>query len=159
MSGAHAGDISAVAAFLKKEAPVPVWLVGTSMGTFSAAAGAIGAKDVDGVVLTSSITRAKPQWKIANSHKHGIASLPLQKVTMPALIVAHKDDGCDITPASDVPMLRKALANAKPVDAVVLSGGSPPQSDPCEAMSQHGFLGIERQAVDAVAKFILANAK
>jgi hypothetical protein len=45
------------------------------------------------------------------------------------------------------------------VDAVVLSGGSPPQSDPCEAMSQHGFLGIEKQAVDAVAKFILANAK
>lgn len=159
MNGAHAGDIDAVAAFLKKEASVPVWLVGTSMGTFSAAGGAIGAKNVDGLVLTASITRAKPEWKIANSHKHGIASLPLQKVTVPALIVAHKDDGCDITPASDVPMLRKALANAKPIDTVLLSGGDPPQSDPCEAMSQHGFLGIEKQAVDAVAKFITANSQ
>ena len=159
MNGAHAGDIDAVAAFLKKEASVPVWLVGTSMGTFSAAGGAIGAKNVDGLVLTASITRAKPEWKIANSHKHGIASLPLQKVTVPTLIVAHKDDGCDITPASDVPMLRKALANAKPIDTVLLSGGDPPQSDPCEAMSQHGFLGIEKQAVDAVAKFITANSQ
>ena len=61
MSGAHAQDIDAVAAYLKKEAAVPVWLVGTSMGTFSAAGGAIGAKSVDGLVLTSTITRAKPR--------------------------------------------------------------------------------------------------
>jgi hypothetical protein len=159
MAGAHAGDIDAVAAFLKKEASVPVWLVGTSMGTFSAAGGAIGAKNVDGLILTSSITRSQPHWKIAGSHKHGIASMPLQKVSVPTLIVAHQNDGCNITPAGDVPMLRKALANAKPIDAVLLSGGDPPQSDPCEAMSQHGFLGIEKQAVDAVAKFITANGK
>src|SRR5688572_6408504 len=63
MSGGHAADIGTVAAWLKKEAGVPVWLVGTSMGTFSAAGGAIGAKDVGGLVLTSTITRSKPQWK------------------------------------------------------------------------------------------------
>ena len=44
MSGQHAGDISAVAAHLKKQADLPVWLVGTSMGTFSAAGGAIAAR-------------------------------------------------------------------------------------------------------------------
>jgi hypothetical protein len=159
MTGAHAGDINAVAAFLKKEASVPVWLVGTSMGTFSAAAGAIGAKNVDGLVLTSSITRSQPHWKIARSYRKGIASLPLPKVTVPTLIVAHKNDGCKITPASDVPMLRNALAKAKPIDVVLLSGGDPPRSDPCNALSQHGFLGIEKQAVDAVAKFITANTK
>ena len=42
MSGAHAADIGAVAAYLKTQAPVPVWLVGTSMGTFSAAGGPSG---------------------------------------------------------------------------------------------------------------------
>jgi hypothetical protein len=159
MGTAHAGDIGAVAAYLKKQAAVPVWLVGTSMGTFSAAGGALGAKDIDGLVLTSTITRAKPEWKIAQSHRDGVASMPLQKITMPALIVSHTKDGCDITPAADAPKLRKALANAKPVDVVLLSGGSPPKSDPCEAMSQHGFLGIEGQAVDAIAKFIAANGK
>jgi len=159
MGSAHAGDIGAVAAYLQKEAAVPVWLVGTSMGTFSAAGGAIAGKNVDGLVLTSTITRAKSQWNIAQSHRDGVASMPLQKVTVPALIVSHAKDGCDITPAGDAPKLRKGLANAKVVDVVLLSGGDTPRSDPCEAMSQHGFLGIEGQAVDAIAKFIKANSK
>ena len=59
MGKAHADDIDAVAGYLKKQAAVPVWVVGTSMGTFSAARGAIGTKDVDGLVLTSSITRSR----------------------------------------------------------------------------------------------------
>jgi hypothetical protein len=159
MGGAHAGDIGAVAAHLKKEAPVPVWLVGTSMGTFSAAGGAVGSTDVDGLVLTSTITRAKPQWKIARSHSDGVASMPLQKVMVPTLIVSHAKDGCNITPAADAAKLRNKLAAAKPVDVVILSGGDPPRSDPCEAMSQHGFLGIEGQAVDAIARFIVAQGK
>lgn len=159
MGAAHAADIGAVAAYLKKDAGVPVWLVGTSMGTFSAAGGAIAGKGVDGLVLTSTITRSKPDWKIAQSHRDGVASMPLQRITVPTLIVSHAKDGCDITPAGDAPKLRKGLANAKVVDAVLLSGGDRPKSDPCEAMSQHGFLGIEGQAVDAIAKFITANSK
>ena len=159
MSGAHAADISAVAARLKNEADVPVWLVGTSMGTFSAARGAIGAKNIDGLVLTSTITRAKPQWKIAQSHRDGVASMPLQQVTVPALIVSHKQDGCDITPAADAPKLRSRLTKSAKVDVVLLDGGSPPQSEPCEAKSQHGFLGIESQAVGLIAAFIKANGK
>lgn len=159
MSSAHAGDISAVAAYLKKEAAVPVWLVGTSMGTFSAAGGAVGGKDIDGLVLTSTITRAEPHWKIARSHPDGVASMPLQKVSMPALIVSHAKDGCKITPAADAPKLRSRLSGAKPVDVVILSGGDPPRSDPCEAMSQHGFLGIEGQAINAIAQFIAAQGK
>ncbi len=159
MGSAHAGDIGAVAAHLKKEAAVPVWLVGTSMGTFSAAEGAIAAKNIDGLVLTSTITRAKSHWTIAQSHSDGVASMPLQRITVPTLIVSHTKDGCDITPAGDAPKLRKGLTNAKVVDVVLLSGGDRPKSDPCEAMSQHGFLGIEGQAVDAIAKFVTANSK
>ncbi len=159
MSRAHADDIGAVAAYLKKEAGVPVWLVGTSMGTFSAAGGAIAAKNIDGLVLSSTITRAKPQWKIAQSHRDGVASMPLQQVSVPTLIVSHKKDGCDITPAGDAPKLTKRLTKSAKVDVVLLDGGSPPQSDPCEAKSQHGFLGIESQAVAAMATFIKANGK
>lgn len=159
MSGAHGGDIGAVADYLKKQAAVPVWLVGTSMGTFSAAEGAIAAKNIDGLVLTSTITRAKPRWKIAQSHRDGVASMPLQKIAVPTLIVSHAKDGCDITPAADAPKLRKRLASAKPVDVILLSGGGPPKSEPCEAMSQHGFLGIEDEAVSTIAKFVTANSK
>lgn len=159
MSGAHAGDIAAVAAYLKKEANVPVWLVGTSMGTFSSAGGAIGAKGVDGLVLTSTITRSKPDWKIKGSHPNGVASMSLQNVTAPTLIVSHNKDGCDITPAADAPKLRARLTKAAKVEVVLLEGGLPPQSEPCEAKSQHGFLGIEDQAVNAIAKFVKAQGR
>ena len=159
MSGAHAGDIGAVAAYLKQQASTPVWLIGTSMGTFSAAGGAIAAKSVDGLVLSSTITRAKPDWKIAGSHPDGVASMALPRVTVPALIVSHKRDGCDVTPAADAPKLSKRLTSARKVDVVLLDGGAPPRSDPCEAMSQHGFLGIEAEAVNAMAKFVKANSR
>lgn len=159
MSGAHAGDIAAVAAYLKTQADVPVWLVGTSMGTFSAAEGAIGAKGIDGLVLSSTITRSKPQWKIAGSHPNGVGSMALGKVAMPALIVSHAKDQCNITPASDAPKLKARLTNAKPVEVVLLEGGLPPQSEPCEAKAQHGFFGIEGKAVDAITAFIAANSK
>jgi hypothetical protein len=71
ISSAHAGDIVAVAAYLKMQVGVPVWLIGTSTGTFSAAAGAIAAKGIDGLVLTSTITRPRAEWRIATSHSLG----------------------------------------------------------------------------------------
>jgi pimeloyl-ACP methyl ester carboxylesterase len=157
MGAAHAGDIGAVAARLRSEADVPVWLVGTSMGTFSAAGGAIAAKGIDGLVLTSTITRAKPNWKIAGSHPNGVASMDLPRVHVPTLIVSHRHDGCDLTPAADASKLKARLTAAKPVEVALLDGGSPPRSAPCEARAQHGFYGIEEQAVAAVARFVLAN--
>lgn len=157
MGAAHAADIGAVAAYLKKEADVPVWLVGTSMGTFSAAGGAIAAKGIDGLVLTSTITRAKPHWRIAGSHRDGVASMPLQRITVPTLIVSHRKDGCDVTPAGDASKLKNRLTKARKVDVALFDGGAQPQSDPCEAKSQHGFLGIESTVVAAIAKFVSAG--
>jgi pimeloyl-ACP methyl ester carboxylesterase len=81
MSGVHAGDIGAVAAYLKKQAGVSVWLVGTSMGTFSAARGAIAARDIDGLVLTSTITRAMSESILAKSHPDGVTSMSLDEIT------------------------------------------------------------------------------
>jgi hypothetical protein len=157
MSPDHGADIGAVAAHLKKQANVPVWLVGTSMGTFSAAGGAIAAKNIDGLVLSSTITRSKPQWKIAQSHRDGVASMALAGITMPVLVVSHRNDGCDITPASDAPKLTGKLGKARKVETVLLEGGDKPQSEPCEAKAQHGFFGIEDKAVNAIAAFVKAN--
>ena len=157
MSAAHAADIGAVVNYLKKQANIPVWLIGTSMGTFSAAGGAVGLKSIDGLVLTATITRAKPNWNIRGSHPNGVASMKLSAVSVPTLIVSHRKDGCDVTPASDAPKLTKALSSSRKVDVVLVDGGSPPRSEPCQALSQHGFLGIEPQVVARIASFIKAN--
>ena len=159
MSSAHAGDIGAVAAYLKKQATAPVWLIGTSMGTFSAAAARSRprastawcchrpspAPSPNGRSPEPSAT-ASPAWRCSGSPSPRSSSRTRQ-------------DGCDITPAADAPKLSKRLTSAKKVDVVLLDGGDPPRSDPCEAMSQHGFLGIEAEAVNAMAKFVKANSK
>jgi len=159
MSTAHAGDIAAVAAWLKKQADVPVWLMGTSMGTFSAAKGAIAARGIDGLVLTSTITRAIPKWNIARDFPDGVASMNLDRVGVPSLIVAHVKDGCVASPASGAATLKARLSKAATVEVLMLDGGIPPKSKPCEAKSQHGFYGIEQQVIDSIARFIKAHSK
>lgn len=159
MSAAHAGDIAAVAAYLKKQADVPVWLIGTSMGTFSAAEGAIAADNVDGLVLTSTITRVSPHWYIAKSHPHGVASMPLSRVTVPTLIVAHREDHCEYSPPSGAAELKQRLTKASKVGLVLIEGGKRPKSKPCEPMAQHGYFGVEAKTVSAIAEFIKANGR
>jgi len=158
MSGAHASDIGAVAAYLKKQADVPVWLVGTSMGTFSAARGAIAGTGIDGLVLTSTISRAI-EGTLAKSHPDGVASMALEKITVPTLIVSHRNDACTITPAADAPKLSERLTKASKVAFALLDGGDPPQSDPCRAKAPHGYFGVEAEAVNTIAKFITDNNK
>ena len=164
----HATDIGAVAEYLKREADVPVWLVGTSAGSWSAALGAISAgrddiatSAIGGLVLTSTVTRI-PQDSVfgkafptfAGDYPDGVMSTALPEVRVPTLIMSHRDDGCVYTPAVDAPALGKRLSQASKVEIAVITGGDPPQSDPCEAYAAHGYLGVEAQAVDTIARFI-----
>ena len=158
MSDEHAEDISAVAKYLKEKADVPVWVIGTSMGSFSAAnAGVRLNGSIDGIVLTSSITKSKSKWKIYDEFPHGIINMDLVKVTRPVLVVSHQDDECDLTPASDIKRLASRFTSSPKVEAEVFTGGDSPRSDPCEALSAHGFLGIEDKVVERIAAFIKSN--
>jgi pimeloyl-ACP methyl ester carboxylesterase len=156
MSREHSEDISAVSKYLRGRANVPVWLVGTSMGTFSAANGAIAASDVDGLVLISTITRSNPEWKIAA--EHGVASMHLASIKVPTLILSHRDDRCELTPATGTSELKDRLTAAEPAQVELLVGGSPPNSEPCGPMAPHGFLGIEDEAINRIAEFIKAHS-
>ncbi|MGB9060920.1 MAG: hypothetical protein WCC50_20620, partial [Pseudolabrys sp.] len=78
----------------------------------------------------------------------------------PTLIVSHRNDACGITPAADAPKLSKRLTKASKVEIALLYGGDPPLSeDPCGAKAQHGYFGMEAEAVNAIAKFISSNSK
>ncbi|MBM3566859.1 MAG: alpha/beta hydrolase [Alphaproteobacteria bacterium] len=147
-SDEHARDIGAVVDYLKAKAPVPVWLVGTSRGTESAASLAIKlGPRIDGVILTSSIT-------VQNRGGENILRLPLDSIRVPVLAVSHKDDGCHITPPNGADLIVRAARASPRKKALIFEGGDPPQSDPCEALSQHGFIGIEKKVAAAIAEFI-----
>ena len=144
LGSAHTEDIGKVVADLKTRFPgLPVYLVGTSRGTISAAAaGNRLAKGVDGVVLTATLF-------LAAGRRPGLSGFDFSSIPTPVLFVHHVNDGCTYTPYSSA----KRLADRFPL--VSVSGGLPSQSKPCEAMSEHGFLGKEAETVDAIAKWIL----
>lgn len=148
----YAGDLGQAVNLVKRRFGRPVWLIGTSAGTLSvanAAARLSHANRPDGIVFTSSITRPPRRRPISVFDVH------LAAYTGPALVMSHEQDGCASTPAADAPRLLAALAAAQPKKVLLLTGGAPPRSEPCEAQSQHGFLGIEAQAMNAIADFIL----
>ena len=158
MSRNHAQDIHAVVQALKKDYKLPVWVIGTSMGTFSAANAAIRlGPEVNGLVLTSCITRSSRKWDIYVSHPDAVIDMDLFKIAVPALIVAHKEDECDLTPPAGAEKLKCALAAAPKVEIKYFSGGKTPVSKPCKAQSAHGFYGLEEQVVGAIADFIKSN--
>lgn len=148
VSATHAEDVRAVAAWLKARYPVPVWLVGTSRGTLSAANGALrlGA-DIDGLVLTSSVTRASKQGP------HSLLMMDLGTITRPTLVVSHRADGCSRSPAIDGPRLADKIGAGRKA-YVEVTGGAEPQSPPCEGRSHHGFIGQEDEAAGVIAGFV-----
>jgi len=158
MSEGHAKDVLAVIRRLKSKADIPIWVVGTSMGTFSASNAAIRlGKNIDGLVLTSTITRSRKRWKIYDTHPNGVIDMSLVAITVPTLIVSHRNDKCHLTPASDAARLRDGFKNARKVEVRLFEGGDPPISGSCKALSAHGFFGIEEKVIDSIAQFIRSN--
>ena len=156
ISKKHAGDMMAVIKYMNKNADVPVWLVGTSSGAFSAASVAIKKpKRVSGLVLISTDTRSDKKYKWSMKFPEGVLGLNLHKLKKPVLIVAHKGDECVVTPPADASKFEDKLSRSPRVEIAMLEGGDHPQYGPCFSLSQHGLYGIEVEAVSRIAAFIL----
>jgi len=148
----HARDAAALIAFLRAEADVPVWLVGTSRGSISAAnaAARIGGNGPAGIVLTASVTNG------GNKVRPSLADIDFERITAATLILGHSDDDCYVTPWSEQTNLVGALTKARKVQAIAVSGGEAGDlSAPCGPHSHHGFLGIEKETVARIADWIL----
>ncbi len=147
----HAADIRAVIAWVRQQAALPVWLVGTSRGTQSVAAVAtrLSAEDgPDGLVLTSSI--------LTDPKVRAVPAMALEKLTIPVLVVHHELDGCSHCAYSDMPELMQKL-DALPRKQLMAFRDGISRGDPCEAMAYHGFNGIELQVVDQIARWMTAR--
>ena len=139
-------DAAAVVAFLKTKAAVPVWLVGTSRGSISAANAAahLGPSQVSGVVLTSSV------WN------GGMQAVSLSQIAIPTLIVHNRDDHCGQSPVSGAALALAELTGAPAKDLILVSGGDE-KRNPCGALSTHGYLGIENQVVPPMIAWIKSH--
>jgi acetyl esterase/lipase len=145
----HAADVKAAIAWLRQHAQQPIWLVGTSRGTQSAAYVAIelgaGGGGPDGIVLTSTI--------LNDRQGRPVPDMPLEKLTMPVLVVHHEQDGCRLCSYNEIPRLMSKLTSASRKDLLTFTGGVN-RGDPCEAMAHHGFNGLEPDVVAKIAAWI-----
>jgi pimeloyl-ACP methyl ester carboxylesterase len=142
----HLTDVRAVIADIKARFPqARIFLLGTSRGSISVASLArdLG-NDIDGAILSSTVTQPDRMGE-------GLSRFDFSRIKVPLLVVHHKDDGCRSSPYDAA----RSLGRDHPL--VSVSGGSPPQTGPCEPLSPHGFFGRESDVAGAMRNWMLGR--
>lgn len=141
----HAKDIRKVISYLKeKHRFTSLYLVGTSKGTLSAAylAAVLDEPALEGTILTAVYPPS------------GYSAFDLTDIDDPVLIIHHLYDECRVTPVQGAFELKQRLTESPRVDIVVVTGGSIAASSPCNALSNHGFYGVEKPVVQVMKDWI-----
>jgi hypothetical protein len=146
----HAAAIAAVIAALRKLVDVPRVGGGDEHGhgLRGQAAARLRAGGPDGLVLTSPIRRP------SRGTGETVADAAPGTIAIPTLVGHHEYDQCPFTPYRDAVGLVKAFKRAPRVESSTFEGGEAPRSEPCEAFSAHGYLGLDAQVVTAIAAWI-----
>jgi len=149
-TAAHAEEVRQVIALLRKEANVPVWLVGHSAGGISVANSAIRLRDggPDGIVLMSAV--AGKYYRYSTS----VDGLDIERITVPVLVLNHEEDECEWTQLRNARLLMERLKKAPRSELMSFKGGGPVEGDVCGSLHYHGFPGIEQEVVSRIADWI-----
>lgn len=146
-TAAYAAAIDRAIDFAQSRVNAPVWLVGTSQGAIAGVNGAAHlAGKLAGVVLTSPVSGPSASGET-------VFDAEPQLIAIPALVVVNAGDGCRSSPPGAAQTIASYLARSPRKDVIVVQS-SEARSDPCQAMSPHGFLGIEAQVVQQIAGWI-----
>ena len=147
MGAAQSADARAVVTELQRRFPgLPLYVVGTSRGTISAAfIGRDLGRDVAGVILTSTMFGSNNPRRTAPN----LRGFDYGAIAAPLLFVHHRADECEHTPYASAAQI------ASRYELISVSGGKPAESAPCEPFSAHGYFGREPQTVEAMAGWML----
>jgi hypothetical protein len=148
-SDRHIRDVEAQIVALKAIVgpSVRVALLGTSYGTVSTEllAQRLEGK-VDAAVHTASFTAPG-----RGGHGLSVANFDLTQTKTRQLLVHHQDDPCDLTPYAPL----KKYQGIIPI--LTVKGAENPRGKPCEAASQHGFIGREIPVMKQIGAWLLTN--
>jgi hypothetical protein len=148
IAGPHLQDVKAVLEWVKAQSPAPIWVLGTSRGTISAAATLINLPDaqIAGGVFSASVVNFKKTGALPKQD--------LSKISVPVLVYHHQADACEQCRPHEVPAIISGLKNAPVKKLMMVSGGANPTGNVCEAQHWHGFIGMEAQAVADISAWI-----
>jgi len=125
-----------VADIQKKFPAAKIYIVGTSLSTTETIYMSENMDgEVAGFIHTSSVS--------------SIGGLDTRNRKSRNLIVAHKNDGCRVTPTSS------SIENSKSFGTqLFLMEGGFDEGDPCKAAGHHGYRGIEQEVVEKIKAWI-----
>jgi dienelactone hydrolase len=154
----YAEDINAMVRYMRSQTARKVWTIGTSRGTLSVANYVARywkpreRTAPDGQIYTSGFWKLSDEgftiWSLANHDA--------RKLKLPTLLVVHKQDVCPDTDPTDLlePFKTWLSGGGAAVSVQTLTGGKPPQSGPCGALSPHGFYGLDAEVVKRMTAWI-----
>jgi hypothetical protein len=149
LSATHAAELQGFINAAVNRWGKPVWVVGTSNGSISTVtAGGFqpALAGLRGVVLTSPVT-------VLPFADQPTFNLYASRITVPALVVWHRDDHCPLSPPAGSAVLFTVIPSAEKASRAFEHGHSV-ATDPCGAFSEHGYAGIEEEVVEKIAEFI-----
>jgi pimeloyl-ACP methyl ester carboxylesterase len=138
-------DVKAVIEAVSKKFGALDWtFIGTSEGTVSAAhAARMLPSHAKRVVLTSSLVMPGAQGP-------GLRVSDITPITIPVLWVHHRNDPCKYTQYSRV----RSYAGETKTPLVTVTGAHDSRGNPCDALSEHGFVGMEVKTIRAILSWI-----
>lgn len=149
LSATHAAELQGFINAAANRWGKPVWVVGTSAGSISTVtAGGFqpALAGLRGVVLTSPVT-------VLSSVNQATFNLYASRITLPTMVVWHRDDHCSASPPAGSAVLFNTIPSAGRAYRIFEHGHSV-ATDPCGAFSEHGYAGIEEEVVKAIAEFV-----
>jgi len=130
----------------------PVFLLGTSQGSIAAvnAAAHATAGTIAGVVLTESVS-------VMGGSGETVFSASPELVRAPALIVANRDDQCNVAPPEAASQIARAMTMSRDVQVLMVTGGSNRSAKNCGSLTPHGYYGIEDQVIAKISRWMDAH--
>jgi hypothetical protein len=141
-------DVDKLIAEVKRRTPsiAEVWLIGTSMGTISSSFMPIhNPSGYAGAIHTASITEPYAR----NSYRE-LGGFNYTKTGVPQYFVHHAADPCYLTTYSGA----KSIADKYKVPLITVTGGSDFKGNACNAFTEHGFRGKEKDVMRNIGEII-----
>jgi hypothetical protein len=140
----HLKDIQNIIKFYKKNGIKEFFLAGTSRGSYSVA------------YLATLITDPSVKGFISTASMDDIDIIDLSKIQKPFLFVHHEDDECHVTTYGSATYNYQTLSSSSK-HFLTVSGGDSPEGRSCGALSEHGFIGINKKVVKNITSWMKGN--
>jgi len=141
----YGADVAALLREVARRHAVEEWtFVGTSEGSVSAFhAARMDPQLARRTILTSSVFQP-------SGNGPGLSAANWDKLSSRLLWVHHESDPCRYTPYRDA----QRFAERSKSPLLTVRGGAPGRGDPCQALTAHGFVGVERETVLAMRSWV-----